>query len=80
MINRTTFMQPFARMIESTYADPYEVAKKMFGVETFIKCANLDRVDVVSQLYTETTSEDVAHDKKNIESPDSVTEIKPIQS
>ena len=27
-VNRTSYMQPFIKMIESTYADPYEIAKK----------------------------------------------------
>ncbi len=49
-INRTSYMQPLIKMIESTYADPYEIAKKIYGIDTYIKCANLDRVDVLSSL------------------------------
>lgn len=49
-VNKTSYMQPLIKMVESTYADPYEIAKKIFGIESFIKCGNLDRVDVISQL------------------------------
>lgn len=49
-INRTSYMQPLIKMVESTYADPYEIAKKVFGIDGYIKCANLDRIDVLSLL------------------------------
>ena len=49
-VNKTSFLQPLIKMIESTYADPYEIAKKVFGINSYIKCANLDRVDVTSNL------------------------------
>lgn len=49
-VNKTSYMQPLIKMVESTYADPYEIAKKIFGIDSFIKCGNLDRVDVISQL------------------------------
>lgn len=42
-VNRTSYIQPLIKLIESTYADPYEVAKKLYGLETYIKIANLDR-------------------------------------
>ena len=29
-VNRTSFMQPLIKMIESTYADPYNITRKMF--------------------------------------------------
>lgn len=48
VINRTTFMQPFARMIESTYADPYDISKKLYGMENYIKTKDLDRKDLLS--------------------------------
>ena len=31
MVNRTSYMQPLAKMIESTYADPYDIQKKLYG-------------------------------------------------
>ena len=42
-INRTSYMQPLIQMIESTYADPYDIAKKLYGLENYIKNNNLDR-------------------------------------
>lgn len=45
-INKTSYMQPLIKMVESTYADPYEIAKKVYGIDSYIKCANLDRVDI----------------------------------
>ncbi len=48
VINRTTFMQPIAKMIESTYADPYDVAKKLYGMENYIKAKDLDRKDLLT--------------------------------
>ena len=48
VINRTSFMQPLANMIESTYADPYDVAKKLYGMENYIKTKDLDRKDLLS--------------------------------
>ncbi len=48
VINRTSFMQPFAKMIESTYADPYDITKKLYGMENYIKSKDLDRKDLLS--------------------------------
>ena len=48
VINKTSFMQPVAKMIESTYADPYDIAKKLYGMESYIKTKNLDRKDLLS--------------------------------
>ena len=39
-INRTSYMQPLIQMIESTYADPYDIAKKLYGLENYIKNNN----------------------------------------
>lgn len=49
MLNQTTTMQPVAKMICSTYADPYEIAKKLGGVEHYIKNENLDRAEIFTQ-------------------------------
>ena len=48
VINRTSFMQPIAKMIESTYADPYDISKKLYGMENYIKTKDLDRKDLLS--------------------------------
>lgn len=47
MVNRTSYMQPLAQMIESTYADPYDIQKKLFGLENYIKNSNLDRTNLL---------------------------------
>lgn len=48
VINKTSFMQPLVKMVESTYADPYDIAKKMYGMESYIKTKDLDRKDLLS--------------------------------
>lgn len=55
MVNRTSYMQPLAQMIETTFADPYDIQKKLYGLENYIKNANLDRENL---LETETTLPD----------------------
>lgn len=57
MVNRTSYMQPLAKMIEATYADPYDIQKKMFGLENYIRNANLDREDLISQDTSEESSD-----------------------
>lgn len=48
LVNGTTTMQPIYKMTED-YADPYEVAKKVYGLERYIKNINLDRPDVFKE-------------------------------
>lgn len=50
-VNRTSFMQPLIKMIESTYADPYEISKKMYGIDNFIKCQNLDKKEILENGF-----------------------------
>ena len=52
-INRTSYIQPLLKMVESNYADPYEIAKKAFGIDSYIKKYNYDRVEVMSKLRVE---------------------------
>ena len=47
MVNRTSYMQPLAKMIETTYADPYDIQKKLYGLENYIRNSNLDRQDLL---------------------------------
>ena len=72
MLNKSTFMQPFISMLESTYADSYDIAKKMFGVETFIKCANLDRVDVTSNLFVEVKEDELVKNDEQVKTANQV--------
>ena len=47
LINRTAYIQPFIKMVESNFADPYDIARKFFGVEKYIKLSNYDRKNVL---------------------------------
>lgn len=49
LVNKTAYMQPIAKTINSTYADPYDITKKLFGVEKYIKNENLDRKEVLAE-------------------------------
>ena len=64
LINRTTYIQPLIKMLEANYADPYEIAKKAFGIDNYIKLTNLDRVDVLSSLHVKTDEKLVENNKK----------------
>lgn len=50
-VNRTSYMQPLIKMIESTYADPYEIARKMYALDNYIKCENLDKKEVLDRGF-----------------------------
>lgn len=62
-VNRTYYMQPIAKMLESTYADPYDIAKKFYGLERYIKTMNLDRKEILD------TSIELAQRTEEIEPP-----------
>lgn len=47
MVNRTSYMQPLANMIETTFADPYDIHKKLFGIENYIRNSNYDRQELL---------------------------------
>ncbi len=57
-VNKTSYMQPLIKMVESNYADPYEIAKKIYGLEGYIKCKNLDRIDITKQMELVKSDED----------------------
>lgn len=46
-VNRTSQMQPLNTLVESNYADPYDIARKAYGLHNYIKCENLDRKEVL---------------------------------
>ncbi len=50
-VNKTFYIQPVIKMLESNYADPYDIAKKFYGVQSYIKFSNLDREDVLISEY-----------------------------
>ena len=47
MVNRTSYMQPLANFIETNYADPYDIHKKLFGIENYIRNSNYDRQELL---------------------------------
>ena len=67
MLNRTSYMQPLAKMIESTYADPYDIHKKLFGIENYIKNSNYDRENFMEK-YAENSNNEILKDSDNINS------------
>ena len=50
-VNRTSYYENAIKLVESTFADPYEIAKMIFGIENYVRCANLDRIDVREHLF-----------------------------
>lgn len=50
LINRTANIQPIIKIIESNFADTYDIAKKVYGVEKYIKQSNYDRKNVIENI------------------------------
>jgi len=50
-VNKTSYYQDVIKLIESTFADPYEIAKMIYGISDYVRCANLDRVNILDNLY-----------------------------
>lgn len=65
-VNKTSYMQPLIKMVESTYADPYEIAKKIYGIDTYIKCANLDRINISDLLFVPIKEEELVEAKPSV--------------
>lgn len=65
-VNKTSYMQPLIKMVESTYADPYEIAKKIYGIDSYIKCSNLDRVNVKDLLFVPVDDSEVVEAKPSV--------------
>lgn len=69
-INESTYMQSMADMVQSNFADPYDVTRKLYGLQTHIKLNNLDRKEIISEhedLYNSgnsLNSEDKEQNKK----------------
>jgi len=60
LANKSSYSQSMNKMIESTYADPYDIAKKLYGIEKYIKGSNLDRAKIL-----ETSAELALESKKS---------------
>lgn len=52
LLNKSVNIQSVIQTVQTTYADPYEVTKKLSGVDRYIKNANLDRDDVLDKQAT----------------------------
>ncbi len=50
MINRTSYWQSIICLVETSFADPYEITKKAFAIDGYIKKNNYDRVEIMSKL------------------------------
>lgn len=46
LISKANSLQSIVKTIDITYADPYEMTKKLCGIDRYIKNSNLDRNDV----------------------------------
>ncbi|MBQ4646936.1 MAG: VacJ family lipoprotein [Candidatus Gastranaerophilales bacterium] len=53
LVNRTIYIQPLIKMVESNFADPYDIARKFFGVEKYIKLSNYDRKNIIENIKNE---------------------------
>lgn len=49
VLNRTTGLQPMIKNIDNIYADPYDIIKKVYGVEQYLKNNNFDRKEVFAK-------------------------------
>lgn len=75
MVNKTSYMQPLARMIETTYADPYDIQKKLFGLENYIRNSNLDRTNLLetdAEILDSLVAQEIANSE--VEENDKVEE------
>lgn len=52
-INNSTYAQPIIKKVDETYADPYQIAKQVDGIQDYIKNNNLDRVDFLEKKPTD---------------------------
>lgn len=57
LINRTAYIQPLIKMVESNFCDSYDIARKFFGVEKYIKLSNYDRKNVIENIKNELEDE-----------------------
>lgn len=50
MVNKTSYAQDLIKNLEENYVDPYDVAKKFYGIDNYIKNTNLDRKEVIAKI------------------------------
>ncbi len=49
-VNKIAYLQPILSMIESNYADPYDIARTLYGIDNFIKNSNVVEKKVSGEL------------------------------
>ena len=64
LVNRTSYAQPMIKLVESSFADPYDIAKKIYGLERYIKENNYDRKEVL-ELALKECAKLIKDEKKN---------------
>jgi len=69
MANKTSYAQELIKNIEESFADPYDVAKKLYGIDNYIKNTNLDRKEVMAKIV----------DSQKIENEDGIEPEKSIK-
>lgn len=50
LANRTSYSQALIKNIEDSFADPYEITKKLYGIDNYIKNSNFDRKEVLAKI------------------------------
>lgn len=82
-VNNSTAAQPLIKRIEGTYADPYEIARQLEGVDRYIKNFNLDRSDVFKEKTAFQNTIPVKNDSDGLESSanlaDVTTGVEPVE-
>ena len=63
-VNNLTLSQPLFNLVEKNYIDPYDIAKKMYGIKVAIMEANLDRDENI-QFKNNDFNEDVIENLAN---------------
>ncbi len=56
-VNNLTLIQPLSNLVEKNYIDPYDIAKKMYGVQVAILENNLDREEIIELKEKEINEE-----------------------
>lgn len=81
LINKTEYIQPIIKMVESNFVDPYDIARKFFGVQKQIKLSNYDRkkvLDSIDEKYNEEVELVDKNKKEYLEVRGKINPLKPI--
>lgn len=64
LINRTTKIQPLLYMVQSNFADSYDIVRQIYGVEKYIKLSNYDRKNVIDKFKNDYDEVDLVDSQK----------------